>query len=784
MAFQFPNPNLTPEFTGSNGITYVWDVGDGKWSIKGFSADFDDRYVNEEGGDTMEGQLVIDGPRKAGDDPINPNLVSSVKVLSIDNAQNSSLQLRHGGNAKIYIGPTDVAIASDIKFNRDAGSIVRTNDADLINIAREEVSYTGNIENEKNLVTKKYVDDADEELRQQIITIDEELESIVPSIERGQWTYEQAQNPFRPPAAGKYFLIKGITAADQIGLAQFTEDYTESTGAVFSATDHVGTNHTWSDVEDGKLIDLLDKPDPDGLFGTITEVNTAYHSSGAAIIMWDAIQSLGSPTNKQPYLTNVKIFETPTGGEASDFVKKSGDEMSGDLQFNTTQTEFNFDPADATAKVIFSNKKSDFYNPKTVQLYQPGDDESLVVDGHLRTKGDLRVEGRICYWDTTSQYSSNPDVGTRKAFIKLGYDSDPNNKTGVLGFTEHTDVKCLEWSLYHGVNLPLPGFSGNSSGFRIEGAVGNHYSDTTSTNNNGLLLHTYHNSGETDEIRYYGRITDPKHLATKEYADDGIAALLARIEELENNSSTGGGSMSRNVRIKLESSSSSAGFLKTNQIKTFSANDTVLYVNCYPIIFKPQGRINITEVGRGTSGPIWSFHITGVRNYTTNNDDEQIVELQVALEGSAASGGSYDINSGRELYVSLVDGAWDEGAILESTLKFKTSGSSSWARDGDDPVPNSGKIYKLDRSGNFTQSSYPSGAFVPADYMETELGFKYYGLTDDPSGKYGGDVAKGVVEATVNGVKGVKIWSESSIYYNYEIEIQISGMLLSYVGIT
>ena len=65
MPFQFPDPQTTPEFTADNGITYSWDVVDEKWQIKRYAADFDDRYVNEEGGDTMEGQLIINGPRKA-----------------------------------------------------------------------------------------------------------------------------------------------------------------------------------------------------------------------------------------------------------------------------------------------------------------------------------------------------------------------------------------------------------------------------------------------------------------------------------------------------------------------------------------------------------------------------------------------------------------------------------------------------------------------------------------------------------------------------------------------
>lgn len=41
MAFTFPDPSLTPEFEGDNGITYLWDDVDNKWIVKGFSNDGD-----------------------------------------------------------------------------------------------------------------------------------------------------------------------------------------------------------------------------------------------------------------------------------------------------------------------------------------------------------------------------------------------------------------------------------------------------------------------------------------------------------------------------------------------------------------------------------------------------------------------------------------------------------------------------------------------------------------------------------------------------------------------
>jgi len=38
MPFTFPDPQVTPEFTADNGITYAWDADDSKWQVRGFKA--------------------------------------------------------------------------------------------------------------------------------------------------------------------------------------------------------------------------------------------------------------------------------------------------------------------------------------------------------------------------------------------------------------------------------------------------------------------------------------------------------------------------------------------------------------------------------------------------------------------------------------------------------------------------------------------------------------------------------------------------------------------------
>jgi len=100
MAFQFPDPNVTAEFTGDNGITYSWDAIDGKWQIKRYAADFDDRYVNEKGGDTMEGPspLVFKTKETGFNYNSPPTNTSYLKFLNDKNGSITSVNLWLGGN--------------------------------------------------------------------------------------------------------------------------------------------------------------------------------------------------------------------------------------------------------------------------------------------------------------------------------------------------------------------------------------------------------------------------------------------------------------------------------------------------------------------------------------------------------------------------------------------------------------------------------------------------------------------------------------------------------------
>jgi len=328
MSFTFPDPLVTTEFTAANGITYSWDNdGPGKWVIKGFAVE--QNAVMKKGGDSMEGQLIINGPRKAGDDVDKPEIFSSVKVLSIDNAQNSSLQLRHSGNAKVYVGDTDISVASDIKFNRAAGAVVKTNVQDLLNISEREVAYLGRSIEDEDLITKKYVDDTKEFLQNEIIELEEEIDAIAPSVERGKWTFTAVGTVGQP---GQFTMYDA-----EFGNGSPTGLFKSAKSIWFNEIDSEGTSHAFGDVDDGELLEIFIDGSPE--FGLFEVVGQAHDETDGASSFWvvdvNFVRTNEATTAVGPgELCRFKIFMAPTGGDASGFVLKSGDTMTGKLQLD------------------------------------------------------------------------------------------------------------------------------------------------------------------------------------------------------------------------------------------------------------------------------------------------------------------------------------------------------------------------------------------------------------------------------------------------------------------
>ena len=458
--------------------------------------DLDDRYVNEKGGDTMEGQLIINGPRKAGDDVDNPNLVSSLKVLSIDNAQNSSLQLRHSGNAKVYIGDTDISIASNIKFNRAAGSVVKSNVQDLLNISSEEIAYLGRSIEDEDLITKKYVDDTKEFLQNEIIELEEEIDAIAPSTERGTWAYNPVGNVSLPGAYTMY------TDTRDEGLGGVASIFAAVKNIALNERDLNNTMHSFGGTEPGDLLEVFEEGDSDyGLYSIISIEKISSPNPGGISYTYISIDVDLERTGNGDMAdgrARFKVFKAPSGGDASGFVLKTGDEMSGNLTIDKSEASTNIEAGlklkgsrgnttNSAATITFDNAQSTAKGYLTYRSYGAGSWFAFNRDLDLNNNG-LHTVARI-------RMEPNGGIGSGNN-TRLTFHNASNGQEG------------------EGL-LVVPRPSSDRRGFVIRG--------NNADGDEGDMFYTYTNySGTPDAANYVGKIDSPKNLVNKAYVDNAL----------------------------------------------------------------------------------------------------------------------------------------------------------------------------------------------------------------------------------------------------------------------
>ena len=406
MAFQFPDPNVTPEFTGANGITYSWDATDGKWVVKGFAA-----------------ESVI-GP-----------CASSANTIC-----------------------------------------------------------------------------------DQLTELEEEIDALAPSVERGFWTMN----------------LLG-TVANQGQMSLYDDNYSNvgnPTGLFKDAKsiwlnekDNAGTPHGFSGVEAGEFIELFVQGADE--YGLYEVVDVHDETNGAAqwwVIEVNFVRTLeDTSTADNGDIIRVKIFQAPTGGNAGDFVRRAGDDMTGRLSMDQVADleDFTVPSLQADPSIRFLATKSDDSTSTYSLLYQPGYKIGLVCTSGFWASTLITKTYLYGYEDKTES-DGRKTRDTKKAGLAfLRPDTnDTNQDYGSLAWD--SNKPRLTWNVNR-AEIPRPVGAGVTAvGFQIKGATADNYTSTVLSNNSDLLQ-VRHRDSESDHIQYFGRITDNNDIVTKEYVDEKFA---------------------------------------------------------------------------------------------------------------------------------------------------------------------------------------------------------------------------------------------------------------------
>ena len=331
-------------------------------------------------------------------------------------------------------------------------------------------------------------------LQNDIIELEEEIDAIAPSVERGFFRSTAFDNI---PRDGEFMLRT---------IAGKTIDYGDENIIVveFSKVDDAGVSHTFADTKPGQLIQLFEDDDEDFGLYQIENITGTDPTTTAVTFTVSFVSGKGEATIGD--LARLKIFSPPEGGDASEFVKKIGDEMSGPLTFKTAQETTEYSTYPNQPRVIFENTKIDG-TKKTANLFQAGDTTALVTNGDFKTKSALYTAGYLYGWSGSSDTTYSPRIQLSSS----------------AGYLKYGNTNKLTWN-GNGVAVEK-GIADNvtGSGFIIRGKVNtNSYTSSSYTDINGELLQVYHNASGQDAINYNGKITGNKNIATKEYVDSKL----------------------------------------------------------------------------------------------------------------------------------------------------------------------------------------------------------------------------------------------------------------------
>ena len=183
-----------------------------------------------------------------------------------------------------------------------------------------------------SLTTKLYVDEKDEKLYQDILELEQEIDAIAPSTQRGHWNYTDSGEA---SAAGSYTMW---TDTFDEGLGNLATIFAAAGNIAINPTDSDGNFNDFSDVEAGQLLEIFEEGDQDyGLYKVDhVQKRVAINAGMISYEYWsiDVTPLRSGAGDKANGKARFKFFNEPTGGDASEFVRIAGDTMTGTLEID------------------------------------------------------------------------------------------------------------------------------------------------------------------------------------------------------------------------------------------------------------------------------------------------------------------------------------------------------------------------------------------------------------------------------------------------------------------
>ena len=256
------------------------------------------------------------------------------------------------------------------------------------------------------------------EIDGKLATLEEELEQLAPSLERGSWNFTLNH----PPGPGEYTMISAFldetdqealcdqtysecqaaAAGDPVAIQACTrawndcrnaidgsqvvttDDWTQCDELVFNDVDMNGTTHGWAGIDSDHFIDVFNTNDENYMVGDI-----ATHGGGT--FSFDLVSSKGVASGP----ATIKIFKSEGTVDFDQYVRKAGDTMTGAL---------NIEVGNSTGLFVKSNLKTS----NSIFYVRNGDD---LTQFRVTADGKVQAGNQA----TTAFMATDPhDVITKK----------------------------------------------------------------------------------------------------------------------------------------------------------------------------------------------------------------------------------------------------------------------------------------------------------------------------------------------------------------------------------
>jgi len=218
---------------------------------------------------------------------------------------------RNGGKVKV-VAPANPDLGAEATLPKHSGTLATL----------EDISSITDLDAEALV----HLADQVEENKQDILELEEEIEAIAPSFDRGEWDFAEPATLPSEPLPKTYHILNEVGAVAVM--------YANTDKIVFSNTDTGDDTHTWADVEVGQYLEVFDERDGEFLLAKVDAIELADTFASFEVTVQKSDGGPRGITGEDDYShrVRVKFFSLNDDVDLSAYMPITGGTFTGEVK--------------------------------------------------------------------------------------------------------------------------------------------------------------------------------------------------------------------------------------------------------------------------------------------------------------------------------------------------------------------------------------------------------------------------------------------------------------------